>query len=179
MENHLLRIHVLAELRQSIGATASYELKDVRLSHEDLEVSGLDGMVTMVRTDRGLLVTVGADGVMREQCSRCLQPVLSPVKVRFTEEYVPVIDPETSAALRIDDYPDAFRISKGFFLDLTEGIRQYTLMSEPSKPLCSPSCKGLCPECGMDRNQASCSCTETRDPRWEQLAAIARKVEGR
>jgi len=44
----------------------------------------------------------------------------------------------------------------------------------PMKPLCRPECRGLCPECGADRNRDTCSCaTETVDPRWEALRALA------
>ncbi len=55
-------------------------------------------------------------------------------------------------------------------LDLDELIRADILLELPTKYLCSPDCKGLCPLCGQNWNEGSCAC-ETRqiDPRLEVL----------
>ncbi len=55
-------------------------------------------------------------------------------------------------------------------LDLTEDVRQMTMLSVPLKLLCVEDCRGLCPQCGTNRNKESCSCKiEASDPRWEGL----------
>jgi uncharacterized protein len=43
-------------------------------------------------------------------------------------------------------------------LELDEDIRQEILIDYPLKPLCRPECKGLCPKCGKNLNEGSCSC---------------------
>lgn len=43
-------------------------------------------------------------------------------------------------------------------INLTEDIREDTLLSFPSNFVCSPSCKGLCLVCGANLNHAACSC---------------------
>ena len=44
------------------------------------------------------------------------------------------------------------------------------LLAMPMKPLCEPGCKGLCPQCGINRNSASCSWeTDAADPRRAPL----------
>jgi uncharacterized protein len=46
-------------------------------------------------------------------------------------------------------------------------------MAVPMKPLCREDCRGLCPECGQDRNLTACGCVvETDDPRWEALRVL-------
>jgi uncharacterized protein len=47
-------------------------------------------------------------------------------------------------------------------IDLTHEIEEQVSMEVPIKPLCGESCKGLCPECGTDLNQSSCSCSGNR-----------------
>jgi uncharacterized protein len=173
-----MKIHVLAELRQSIGSAASYELEASTLKIDGLEVNDLGGIVSTVRTDRGLLVSVKASGRVQGTCSRCLKPMESPVQAQFSEEYMPEYDADTGAALKIED-DDEFRIGRDFFLDLTEGLRQYLLMSEPVKPLCNVECKGLCPSCGADWNQGLCRCEEEPDLRWKQLTSLTQQIEGR
>lgn len=43
----------------------------------------------------------------------------------------------------------------------------------PVKPLCGESCKGLCPECGANRNTDSCACSAPKgDPRLAALRGL-------
>ncbi len=44
------------------------------------------------------------------------------------------------------------------YIDLDEDVRQYILLSIPQKLLCREDCQGLCPICGVNRNNASCTC---------------------
>ncbi len=44
----------------------------------------------------------------------------------------------------------------------------------PMKPLCSEGCRGLCPTCGADRNEAkdgtaACTCAPPEESRWQAL----------
>jgi uncharacterized protein len=43
-------------------------------------------------------------------------------------------------------------------LDLTEDIREDILVNLSAFPLCSNTCKGLCPQCGKKLNKGACSC---------------------
>ena len=43
-------------------------------------------------------------------------------------------------------------------VDLTDDIRQEIVMEYPIKPLCRESCKGACPQCGQNLNEAKCEC---------------------
>jgi uncharacterized protein len=44
------------------------------------------------------------------------------------------------------------------------------------KPLCSETCKGICPHCGTDLNKGSCTCEKnTVDPRLEVLKKFFEK----
>jgi len=41
-----------------------------------------------------------------------------------------------------EEESDSFMIDEHHILDLTEAIRQYTLLNLPMKPLCRPDCNG-------------------------------------
>lgn len=43
-------------------------------------------------------------------------------------------------------------------VDLTDAVNECVLLAFPSKLLCSPDCKGLCPVCGGNLNANECSC---------------------
>jgi uncharacterized protein len=65
--------------------------------------------------------------------------------------------------------PDAFEIV-GDQLDLRSVARELVLLDAPSTPLCRPDCAGLCPTCGINLNDGSCSCAAPpADPRWSAL----------
>ena len=43
-------------------------------------------------------------------------------------------------------------------VDVTEDIREDILVNLSPFPLCSDTCRGLCPQCGKNLNEGSCSC---------------------
>ena len=58
-------------------------------------------------------------------------------------------------------------------LDLAEVFRAAALLEVPIKRVCREDCRGLCPQCGANRNEESCECaTERRDPRWDALRGL-------
>jgi uncharacterized protein len=168
----MLTFNVLTELRQPIGSVNEYELAESRLGLDDESIEELRGTLRLLRSDRGLLVTVKATGTMPGECSRCARPVKEEIEIDFEEEYVPILDPNTSSMVYLAADDESFRINKRYDLDLREGLRQYILISEPAKPLCRPDCRGLCPRCGADLNEGPHDCQEPTDERWSALAAL-------
>lgn len=174
----MLLINVQRELRQLIGAVNEYDIEEPHLRVEGETVHDLKGVVRLLRTDRGLLAKVDADGMIDATCARCLKDTQAPFHVDFEEEYVPVIDINTGAPVEIDDPEgEVFRINKRFDLDLREGLRQYILMSEPAKPLCQADCAGLCSVCGADLNTGNHECEPQTDERWSALTGLAKEMQ--
>jgi len=167
-----MRFRVSQELRQSVGSEFSMELRQRSLFLDDAAaLSDLQGGAHMLRTDRGLLATVHARARIQGTCSRCLATVQSPIQVDFQEEFIPVVDPLSGAHISAAEAEDSFVIDADLMLDLGEALRQYVLMSSPSKPLCRPDCAGLCPTCGASLNEGPCPCQSSSDGRWQALAA--------
>jgi uncharacterized protein len=55
-------------------------------------------------------------------------------------------------------------------VDLREALRESVVLACPQAPLCGEDCLGLCPVCGVDRNEIACTCAEEEhDPRWDAL----------
>ena len=55
-------------------------------------------------------------------------------------------------------------------LDTTPILMEQLQLNIPMKPLCREDCAGLCPQCGVDRNEVSCSCADSDvAPRWQAL----------
>jgi uncharacterized protein len=43
-------------------------------------------------------------------------------------------------------------------LDLADLVRQLATTALPMGALCSEECQGLCPQCGLNRNEGGCTC---------------------
>ena len=172
-----MRLHVAPLLGQPLGSVSSFDFEEPALLVDDTTLRALAGSASLLRTDRGLLVTVHVTAALEDRCSRCLADVSLPVTVDFQEEFVPVVDIMTGARVHLSESEDAFRIGPDFFLDLREALRQYTLMGGPAKPLCRPDCAGLCPTCGADLNQGPCACPQQPDERWQALAGLKTSEE--
>ncbi len=103
----------------------------------------------------------------RGQCRRCLAPVSGVIESTVDERFV-------ADGTADDDL--AYRFT-GDEVDLSDLVRDALVLELPLVPLCRPDCRGLCPQCGVDRNVTSCDCRAPGDPRWATLDALRFDVE--
>jgi uncharacterized protein len=57
-------------------------------------------------------------------------------------------------------------------VDLTPDMREAILLAFPAYPVCCVDCKGLCPQCGVNRNTGTCRCKPPADGRWDALERL-------
>jgi len=58
-------------------------------------------------------------------------------------------------------------------IELDDLVREELLLALPVNLLCREDCKGLCPVCGIDRNQSDCRCeSDAVDSRWQKLKEL-------
>lgn len=59
------------------------------------------------------------------------------------------------------------------YIDISDEVRSELMVHLPVKPLCDGDCKGLCPICGVDLNETTCSCKfDEHDGRWDALKKL-------
>ncbi len=51
---------------------------------------------------------------------------------------------------------------EGDGVELNDVLREFVLLTLPMQRVCSEDCKGICPECGQNRNQKECACLGLR-----------------
>jgi uncharacterized protein len=124
-------------------------------------------------------------GELTVACSRCINPVKLVIdeKLRVTfmprheigeddDEDKPTGDADSDEGPEVaEDDLDVFPFD-GERVDLEPLFREQFVLAVPYAPLCAETCKGLCPQCGIDRNTASCSCTPPIDPRLAALKGL-------
>jgi uncharacterized protein len=172
-----MRYNVAQLLRGPTGAFRRYSLSEaIRHLDPGLEpVKPLEGMVTLMRTSQGILVTGNLWTRLRATCRRCLEPCEVDVELVLEEEFHPTV---RIGEAPVDDVPEedndeALLIDEHHILDLSEVIRQALWLTGPTDALCRADCAGLCPRCGGNRNVGDCHCDEPDvDPRWAALQAL-------
>jgi uncharacterized protein len=107
-------------------------------------------------------------------CARCLEPVPTPLEGDFDLIYRPAsVESEPGERAITEDETEIGYYEKSGLL-LEDAVREQVLLNLPGRALCQEQCKGLCPQCGANRNLTACSCGEApADPRWNALAGLA------
>lgn len=168
-----MRFNVAGLLKSEVGASRRHEVEPEEPVHR--------GSVVIIRVPRGVLVRCEADVFIEAQCSRCLVPFAYPETVRFEEFYrqqVDLVDGHRIAMIEGED-EDTFVIGLNNEVDISEAVRQYTVMAAAMQPLCRPDCPGLCPECGTDLSMETCQCERAPiDPRWARLLTLQTRKHG-
>lgn len=117
-------------------------------------------------------------------CSRCVGPVRIPIEEKLRVTFMPrhelpdddvAEEPEGAqdgegrelAEEDLDLFP-----YDGDAIDLEPLLREQFVLAVPFAPLCREDCKGLCPQCGIDRNTGTCSCEPPIDPRLAALKGL-------
>ncbi len=111
-------------------------------------------------------------------CCRCLREHEVPLEFDFCEtcSLTQIDEPGSYVPEAEFDEPAPIPILDGNLVDLTELVRQLLVLNLPSRSLCSPDCKGLCPQCGADLNVTTCKCQQqVTDPRLAPLAELLHK----
>ncbi len=62
-------------------------------------------------------------------------------------------------------------------IDLGPAVREELILAVPGYSVCGEDCRGLCPQCGADRNTRPCECRPPVDERWAVLEALKTKPE--
>jgi uncharacterized protein len=147
-------------IEDETGGVASRALLKLRVEKIGAEVR-LNGTI-----DAGLSL----------QCSRCLMRFRSDLSVPVDLVFVPAeeVESEEGHELASDELNTGFY--RGGEIDLEEISGEQVLLNVSMKPLCSDSCKGICPVCGTDLNKGACKCSTKRvDDRMQALKGYFKK----
>ena len=117
------------------------------------------------------------EGSLRLSCCRCLEPFdqscATGFRLTLRSEAPKVEHPDH----QIDASETCFFEIEGGKLALDVLAAEQVYLNLPLKPLCDPSCAGLCPTCGINRNHLECDCREDAlDPRLQALQQIRDKM---
>jgi uncharacterized protein len=122
--------------------------------------------VALESLNDGIVATGRVSAPWQGACRRCLGVAGGTLEVLVSELYQ--ARPQTDEAFPIN----------GDLLDLEPLVREAVLLELPLAPLCRADCAGLCPECGVDRNESDCGHgAVSGDPRWAALDELRERLD--
>lgn len=147
------RLNVGFVIHQEVGYKHEFPFEHEKIQiSDDLDLRNFEGVATIGRTPQGLIVQADFSAEITLECVRCLNEFDHNLNWNFTELYAFNSRSVSDSGLIIPE--DAH-------IDLQPLIREYALLEIPLKPLCKPTCKGLCAVCGEDLNVRDCGHRDT------------------
>ncbi len=111
-------------------------------------------------------------------CSRCLGWVTRSFEIEVETAFVTAENFTEEREIELEVEGLDVSIFEGNKIDLGEVAQEQLLLSIPPQILCKEDCKGLCLECGKNKNLEGCKCDEAEeDSRWSALKKLKIKNE--
>jgi uncharacterized protein len=152
-----------------------YQPEDLNPVDEQVSLiapAAVNGKVRL--TGNEVFVNGHIDTRAQVECDRCLKPVELLVNVDFTLEYISGSEYESSQTAALTEEEMSVSVFDGGAIDVDEIVKEQILLAVPTRMLCREDCKGICPDCGIDRNTGECDClTNDIDPRWAALKNLS------
>jgi uncharacterized protein len=169
--------HILDEKFVPHEVEGSIEIDEFIVGDEAFEVRApASYAVTCTALEDGIIAQGEVSMPVRASCSRCLEPfettICSPVDTMFY--YEPTNDEDGDPYPIVDEYGH---------IDLEAELIEDLIVAAPFAPLHDEGCRGLCPVCGVNRNDTTCSCAEdTVDERYpfaglDELLALSSRSD--
>jgi uncharacterized protein len=123
--------------------------------------------IVVLPQKKGYLIQGRFDGAVKLPCDRCAEPGT----VEMDEEFQ--LFEETPAEGKPQEQGFLRPSGKTFELDVAGMLWEQFILALPSKLVCTPGCRGICPHCGQNLNLAECACEkESADPRLAALKSL-------
>jgi uncharacterized protein len=131
-----------------------------------------EGVAELVSDTLGEIRIVGQYSVQMEaECDRCLEPIQAELRNDFDLIYLPTpkgqqLPPERA----IEESETDIGFYEGNGIELGQILQEQVLLAMPMQQICNEQCRGICPNCGQNRNLDQCHCEQkVPDDRWAAL----------
>ena len=137
---------------------------DYEFNSEDELFSSSVKVKGYIKNSSGIVsLDVMSHVTITDDCAKCAKKVKNEMSVPSKHILVTHLNDEDN---------DEFIVCEDMTLNLDELICEDIYLAMPMRVLCKEDCKGLCPYCGVDLNETTCSCKKPIDPRLSALAQL-------
>lgn len=122
--------------------------------------------LSIARTEAEIFVRGEAEISLELLCSRCVKTFAKDMVLDINAIYRPIAEFRKEDTHEVCEAELDLAFYEGDELDIDELLKEQIMLNIPMQPLCTESCKGICPRCGTDLNIVDCKCehinTESR-----------------
>jgi len=119
---------------------------------------------------REIVIRGHLNGRLKQECKRCLEPVVSAMEHELTLVFVSADEEGAEEDEGVHLY------GQGTEIDLSNAVHEEVVFAVDPYVICRSDCEGLCSHCGINKNKQKCDCTEDHtDPRWQALRVLKEK----
>jgi uncharacterized protein len=164
-----MRLDISEALRE-VGSHVPYNLNVPPLVDEDIECTQpITGTIAFTNTGGTLLIRGQANTAVALPCSRCIEYFERPVTLAIEEQFElrRTAGPRTVQTVEVleeDESPIAAKLFEGQTFDLSEMLRQYLVLEQPTKPLPPQTPEGRCAHCHRRPDEVLQKLTESHEP---------------
>ena len=166
----MMKINIL-QAKITIGSRETFEFVT---STEKIDLDGEGPWIgneikvegELINNGRVLKIKGVIHATAKYQCNYCLEDFMTNMEIPFSDDF------QEESTEEIDNEAD-LAYYNGDEIDIADLVRESMILAEPLKVVCNKSCRGLCPHCGINLNDAECSCeNNVIDPRLAVLSKL-------
>jgi uncharacterized protein len=151
------------DLRQLAQGQTRLELEltgeSVGITPADVDLEGpLRLVMDLDRRGDEIWIKGHAHARAKQECSRCLAEFTENLELDFEVFCAKVQHPNVDSHPALDEEDGGVHFHDGRTLSIDGEIREAVILGLSMQPLCREACKGLCAQCGEDKNAGPCRC---------------------
>lgn len=164
-------------IQEDQGASTSFDINiknELELGKEAKGKSQITGEVRFMRLEDGINAEIGnIETDVEFRCVKCTEKFIKKIKIPYAERVFYF----NKQGGDIDVFDTFYVDTKNMTIDMSDFIRQEIILHFPLIPVCSKSCKGLCPYCGKNLNEGPCGCKKKKkNPEVQKPLSALKKL---
>ena len=142
---------LLSKKNRKKQISLTFELETFEFEGEEIRaIEKVDVEGVAISENDVIVINASIKTKLQLSCSRCLDTFIYPIDIDIEERFTNNKELEDQEIMFVD----------GDTLDITEIIENSIISTLPIKRLCKEDCKGLCSQCGENKNVENCSCLD-------------------
>ena len=143
---------LLSKKNRKKQISLSFELEPFEFEGEEIraiEKVSVEGVA--ISENDVIVINASIKTKLKLNCSRCLDTFIYPIDIDIEERFT------NNKELQDEE---GIIFVEGDVLDLSLIVENSIISTLPIKRLCKEDCKGLCSQCGENKNVENCSCLD-------------------
>lgn len=142
---------LLSKKNRKKQISLTFELETFEFEGEEIRaIEKVDVEGVAISENDVIVINASIKTKLQLSCSRCLDTFIYPIDIDIEERFTNDKELQNEETMFVDSDT----------LNITEIIENSIISTLPIKRLCKEDCKGLCSQCGTNKNVENCSCLD-------------------